>query len=140
MSRQVKLCRPKRIYLCDADGSDEEAEELTEKLLSRGTLVKLDNMENCYLCITDPPDVARVESKTFIVTRDKYQTVPHVAERVRGIIGNWKSPEDMDNELGERFPGSMKGPIMYVLQFRMGPIGSPLSKVGVQLTDFNTWC
>ena len=135
IAEHVKLCRPKGIYLCD--GSEEEAEELTEKLLNRGTLVKLDKMDNCYLCRTDPADVARVESQTFICTDEKYKTVPHVAEGFKGIMGQWKSPEDMADVLDSRFPGSMKGRVMYVIPFSMGPIGSPLSKIGVELTDFN---
>jgi Phosphoenolpyruvate carboxykinase N-terminal domain len=66
---QVYVCTPKAIYICD--GSTEETEELTEKLVDRGLLVPLPKMENCYACRTDPADVARVESKTFIVTDEK---------------------------------------------------------------------
>ena len=131
----MNICRPKGIYICD--GSVEEEVELTEKLVDSGTLVKLSKMENCYLCRTDPADVARVENKTFIVTKDKYASVPHVREGVTGIIGQWKSPEDMDKELMARLPNSMKGRVMYVIPFSMGPVGGPLSKIGVQLTDFN---
>lgn len=123
------------VYLCD--GSEEEAQELTDKLVGRGTLVKLDAMENCYLCRTDPADVARVESKTFTVTRDKFATVPHVAPGSEGQLGKWMSPEIAEKELGSRLPGCMKGHIMYVIPFSMGPVGGPLSKVGVQLTDSN---
>ncbi len=64
---------------------------------------------NSYLCRTDPADVARVEAKTFICTDEKYATVPHVKERVKGILGQWMSPEDMQVELKDRFPGCMKG-------------------------------
>lgn len=135
IAKHVSLCRPKGIYLCD--GSEEEAEELTDKLVTRGTLVKLDKLDNCYLCRTDPADVARVESKTFICTDEKHATVPHVAEGVKGILGQWKGPEEMEDELGSRFPSSMKGRVMYVIPFSMGPVGGPMSKIGVQLTDFN---
>lgn len=135
IARYVQICRPKGIYICD--GSLEEAEDLTEKLVERGTLVKLEKMENCYLCRTDPADVARVESKTFIVTREKFVAVPHVKEGAKGILGQWMSPEGMDKELGTRLPGCMKGRVMYVIPFSMGPVGGPLSKIGVQLTDFN---
>lgn len=135
VAKYVNLCRPKGIYICD--GSEEEAEELTEKLVDRGTLVKLNKLENCYLCRTDPADVARVESKTFIVTPEKYVSVPHVKEGCNGILGQWKSPQDMDKELMTRLPGSMRGRVMYVIPFSMGPVGGPLSKAGVQLTDFN---
>jgi phosphoenolpyruvate carboxykinase (GTP) len=98
--------KPEGIFICD--GSAEEAQEITDKLVDRGTLVKLDKMENCYWCCTDPADVARVESKTFIVTPGRYQAVPHVAEGCNGILGQWKSPENMDVELQARLPGSMK--------------------------------
>lgn len=132
---QVNLCQPKGIYLCD--GSEEEAEELTDKLVTRGTLVKLDKLQDCYLCRTDPADVARVESKTFICTNEKYASVPHVAEGTKGILAQWKRPDDMEEELAARFPSSMKGRVMYVIPFSMGPVGGPLSMIGVQLTDFN---
>jgi phosphoenolpyruvate carboxykinase (GTP) len=133
IAEHVKLCRPTGIYLCD--GSEEEAEEMTEKLVTRGMLTKLDKMDNCYLCRTDPADVARVENKTFIITEDKYSTVPHVKEGVKGIIGQWASKEDITKQLADRFPGCMKGRVMYVIPFSMGPIGGPLSKIGVQLAD-----
>jgi len=133
IAEHVKLCRPNGIYLCD--GSEEEAAEMTDKLVERGMLTKLDKLDNCYLCRTDPADVARVENKTFIITDDKYSTVPHVKEGVKGIIGQWTSREAVGKELGDRFPGCMKGRIMYVIPFSMGPIGGPLSKIGVQLTD-----
>ena len=103
---QVNLLCPTGVYICD--GSDEEAQELTDKLVDRGMLVKLDKMDNCYLCRTDPADVARVESRTFIVTPERYQTVPHVAEGCKGILGQWMSPDDVDEKLKERLPGSMK--------------------------------
>ena len=90
-----------------------------------------------YLVRTDPADVARVESKTFICTEKKYATVPHLKDGVKGILGQWISPEALDKELNDRFPGCMKGRVMYVIPYSMGPIGSPLSKIGVQLTDFN---
>jgi len=91
-----------------------------------------------YLCRTDPADVARVEAKTFIVTEEKYKTVPHVKDGVKGILGQWMSPETAHEELlVKRFPGCMKGRVMYIIPFSMGPVGSPLSKIGVQLTDFN---
>lgn len=79
--------------------------------------------------------MARVESKTFISTKDKSETIPTPKEGVKGTLGNWMSLEDMDNALNERFPGCMKGRTMYVIPFSMGPIGSPLSKIGIQVTD-----
>ncbi|ESO10841.1 hypothetical protein HELRODRAFT_109161 [Helobdella robusta] len=135
IAKYVQICRPKGVFICD--GSDEEAKEMTEKLVERGTLVKLESMDNCYLCRTDPADVARVESKTFTITREKFSTVPHVAPGVDGQLGRWMSPEDAEKELGSRLPGCMKGRVMYVIPFSMGPVGGPLSKPGIQLTDSN---
>ncbi|BFZ12658.1 hypothetical protein BsWGS_15697 [Bradybaena similaris] len=131
----VQLCRPRGIFICD--GSHEEAEEIIHKLLERGTLTRLTKYKNNYLCRTDPADVARVESKTFIVTKNKYDSVPHVREGVTGTLGAWMSPEDMKMELDHRFPGCMAGRMMYIIPFSMGPVGSPLSKIGVQVTDSN---
>jgi len=135
IAEHVQLLRPKGIYLCD--GSVEEAQEITEKMEERGMLTKLEKYENCYLCRTDPADVARVEGKTFIVTKDKHVTVPHVKDGVKGILGQWMSYEEFEKEKQARYPGCMKGRVMYVIPFSMGPIGGSLSKPGVQLTDFN---
>ena len=89
-----------------------------------------------YLCRTDPADVARVESKTFIITEKKNASVPHVRDGVKGILGQWMSPKKFAEEREARYPGCMQGRMMYVLPYSMGPVGSPLSKIGVQLTDF----
>jgi phosphoenolpyruvate carboxykinase (GTP) len=134
VAEHVELCQPRGIYICD--GSQAEADELIDKLVERGTLTKLEKMENCYLARTDPADVARVESKTFIVTDERHASVPHVAEGEKGILGQWMSPHQFKKESVERWPGCMKGRMMYVIPFSMGPIGSPLAKIGVQLTDF----
>jgi phosphoenolpyruvate carboxykinase (GTP) len=131
----VDILKPKGIYICD--GSEEEREEITDKLVDRGLLIPLDRMENCYACRTDPGDVARVESKTFMVTPEKYTTVPHVKEGFKGMLGQWMSNDDMDKEMESRIPGAMNGRVMYVIPFSMGPIGGPMSKIGIQLTDFN---
>jgi len=89
------------------------------------------------LARTDPADVARVEGKTFIVTEKREASVPDVAPGVKGILGQWMSVDQATQELATRFPGSMAGRNMYVLPFCMGPLGSPLSRIGVQLTDFS---
>ncbi|KAL5961700.1 Phosphoenolpyruvate carboxykinase GTP [Taenia solium] len=129
----ANVCTPKEIFICD--GSKAEADKITEELLKSGTLRKLAAYENNYICCTDPKDVARVESKTFICTPDRYGTVPHVAEGVKGILGQWISPKDLDESLRDRFPGCMNDRTLYVLPFSMGPIGSPLAKYGIQITD-----
>ena len=89
-----------------------------------------------YLCRTDPADVARVEGKTFIVTDNKYDSVPHVADDTKGILGQWMSPEQFSDEAAARYPNCMRGRTMYVIPFSMGPVGSPLARIGIQLTDF----
>lgn len=88
-----------------------------------------------WLARTNPADTARVESKTFICTENKSDTIPTPKEGVKGQLGNWISPADYENAVKERFTGCMKGRTMYVIPFSMGPLRSPLSKVGIQLTD-----
>lgn len=130
----VGVMKPRGVFVCD--GSIPEAEEIIHKLEDRNLLHKLTKFENCYVCRTDPADVARVESKTWLVTQDKYQTVPHVKPGVQGILGQWKSYEDAEKHV-QLFEGCMAGRMMYVIPFSMGPIGSPLSKIGIELTDSN---
>ncbi|XP_076325359.1 phosphoenolpyruvate carboxykinase [GTP], mitochondrial-like [Tachypleus tridentatus] len=101
----------------------------------QGVIFQLHKYENNWLARTDPADVARVESLTFISTPNKHDTVPVTKEGVKGTLGNWMSPADLENAFRERFPGCMKGRTMYVIPFSMGPIGSPIAKIGIQLTD-----
>ena len=84
---------------------------------------------------TDPQDVARVESKTVIVTDKENETKPRPLPGVKGLLNNWMSPDDFRVQLRERFPKCMEGKTMYVIPFSMGPVGSPLAKIGIQLTD-----
>jgi len=79
--------------------------------------------------------VARVESKTVISTPEKNETIPEVAEGVKGSLGHWMSPKDLEDAVQDRFPGCMRGRIMYLVPFSMGPIGGALSKNGIELTD-----
>lgn len=88
-----------------------------------------------WLARTNPADTARVESKTFICTENKADTIPTPKEGIKGTLGNWISPPDMAAAVQNRFAGCMKGRTMYVVPFSMGPITSPLAKIGVQLTD-----
>lgn len=133
IEESVLLCQPDKVHICD--GSEIENEILTKSLLEAGTLVPLPKYQNCYLARTNPADVARVESKTFICTQRREQTVCTPREGVQGTLGNWISPKDYDDAIMQRFPGCMKGRTMYVVPFSMGPIGSPLSKVGIEITD-----
>ncbi|GFS20007.1 phosphoenolpyruvate carboxykinase [GTP] [Elysia marginata] len=124
---------PRGIYI--SDGSKKEADEFIQKLTERGTLTKLTAYKQNYLCCTDPRDTARVERKTFIVTHNKYNAVPHVRDGVEGMLGRWMSPEEAGTALNERFPNCMTGRMMYVIPFSMGPLKSPMSKIGIQVTD-----
>ncbi|GMT15818.1 hypothetical protein PFISCL1PPCAC_7115, partial [Pristionchus fissidentatus] len=133
IAEKAELMRPLGIHICD--GSESESQDIIDKLVERGQLAPLKAYTNNYICRTDPKDVARVESKTWMVTNDKYDTVCRTAEGVEPLMGHWMSPEDLSSELDSRFPGCMAGRVMYVIPFSMGPVGGPLSKIGVQLTD-----
>ncbi|XP_067005822.1 phosphoenolpyruvate carboxykinase [GTP] isoform X2 [Anabrus simplex] len=127
------LCQPENIHICD--GSDSENLQLLRLMQHQGTIQSLPKYDNCWLARTNPADVARVESRTYICTRDRRETIPNTKPGVKGVLGNWMSPEDMDLAIQQRFPGCMRGRTMYVIPFSMGPVGSPLSKIGVELTD-----
>ncbi|CAK9809771.1 Phosphoenolpyruvate carboxykinase [GTP] [Anthophora plagiata] len=129
----ASICCPKDIYICD--GSDSEYNHLLKLLEKNKTILPLPKYENCWLTRTNPADVARVEKKTFICTDSKHDTIPTPRYGVTGELGNWISPADMDKAILERFPGCMKDRTMYVIPFSMGPVGSPLSKIGIEITD-----
>ena len=104
-------------------------------MLREGIIEKLPKMKNCFVACTDPADVARVESKTFIVTPNRYDTVPRCQPDITGTLGNWMSPDNLRTAVANRFPKCMAGRTMYVIPFCMGPIGSPMAKIGIQCTD-----
>uniref|UniRef100_A0A1I8FJT4 phosphoenolpyruvate carboxykinase (GTP) n=1 Tax=Macrostomum lignano TaxID=282301 RepID=A0A1I8FJT4_9PLAT len=121
VKEKANLCQPDDIYLCD--GSEEENKRFLEIMRRAGGIAKpLRKMDNCWLVRTDPADVARVESKTVISTADKRQTVPIPKEGVKGQLGNWMSPSDLQAALQDRFPGCMAGRAMYIIPFSMGPL------------------
>ncbi|NXX55589.1 PCKGC protein, partial [Scopus umbretta] len=128
----AKLCQPESIHICD--GSEEENKKILDIMVEQGMIKKLSQYENCWLALTDPRDVARIESKTVIITQEQRDTTP-IPKTGTSQLGRWMSEEDFEKAFNTRFPGCMQGRTMYVIPFSMGPIGSPLSKIGIELTD-----
>ena len=119
-----QLCAPKKVYWCD--GSKKEYNTLMAQMVKSGAAIKLKKRKNCFLFRSDPSDVARVENRTYISYPDQVDAGP---------TNNWIAPDALKATMRSLYKNCMKGRTMYIIPFSMGPINSPIAKIGIEITD-----
>ncbi|MCL2669860.1 MAG: phosphoenolpyruvate carboxykinase, partial [Syntrophaceae bacterium] len=118
------LCQPDSVYWCD--GSKKEYDRLMQQMVAEGKAISLKKRPTCFLFRSAPSDVARVEARTYVSTEKREDAGP---------TNNWVAPKELKATMKELYQGCMKGRTLFVIPFSMGPIDSPIAKIGVELTD-----